>query len=55
MGFLIQREKKGGISLFPLSERSMHFNSSPPAGGPVPEPTAQKEREKVKRKEAGGG
>lgn len=28
LGFLIQR-KKGGISLFPASERSMHFNSNP--------------------------
>lgn len=24
-----KKKKKGGISLFPASERSMHFNSSP--------------------------
>lgn len=53
MGFLIQRGKKGGISLFPVSERSMHFNSSPPQVDLSPSHGPEREG-KVKRKKAGG-
>lgn len=44
-----KKRKKGGISLFPASERSMHFNSSPLQVDLSPSPGPEREGKGIER------
>lgn len=44
-----KKKKRGGISLFPASERSMHFNSSPLQVDLSPSPGPEREGKGIER------